>query len=300
LQSAIQKALERKEKVLLFMNRRGFSTRTHCQQCGFIVKCERCNVDLSYSYSQKAMVCRQCNFKGELPKVCPACRGSYLRSTGTGSEKLESEAARLYPGARIQRFDRESTDFPKEADIIIATQAVFRRHGPWTAALVALVNFDAQIYHFDFRSGQKTFSLLVHLKQLASETLLVQTRMPDNYCIQAVRKMDFPKFYREELKHRKELDLPPYRHLVALSVRGKNEENVFAQTAAFYKLLETKKTGAIGISEPHPDVNPKLRDKFWYTILLKGKSVKGILTLVKSALKGFRKRSVIITINVDP
>ncbi|HQP10539.1 MAG TPA: hypothetical protein PKV41_04075, partial [Candidatus Omnitrophota bacterium] len=298
--NAMQKTLERGGKIILFMNRRGFSTRTHCQQCGFIVKCERCNVDLSYLYSKKMMVCRHCNFSCELPKICPSCNGSYLRSTGTGIEKLESEAARLYPGARIHRFDSECTAFPQEADIIMTTQAIFRQHEAWTASLVAMLNFDAQIHRFDFRSGQKSFSLLVHLKQLAQETLLVQTRMPDNYCLQAAREMDFDKFYREELKQRRELNLPPYRHLVAVSLRGKNERCVFEQSEALFGFLKERQTQGVEISDPHPDVNPKLRDKFWYTILLKGRSVKGILAIIKPALKGFRKRGVIVTINVDP
>ncbi len=300
LQNAMQRTLEGGGKVVLFMNRRGFNTRTHCQQCGFIVKCERCNVNLSYLYSKKMMVCRHCNFTRELPRTCPECRGSYLKSTGTGNEKLESDVARFYPSARIHRFDSDSKAFPKNADVIITTQAIFRYHGKWTADLVAMLNFDAQLTRFDFRSGEKAFSLLIHLKQFASEKLLVQTSMSDNYCIKAARIMNFGKFYREELKQRKELDLPPYRHLVALGLRGKDEDVVFAQSTALFDELKSKSPKSIDIFDPHPDVSPKLRDKYRYTILLKGRSVKGILTLIKSTLKGFRKRSIIITINVDP
>lgn len=300
LQNAMQKTLGEGGKVVLFLNRRGFSTRTHCQQCGFTIKCERCNVNLSYLYSKKTMVCRHCNFKSELPKMCPQCHGSYLRSTGTGIEKLESETSRYYPGARIHRYDSDSKVFPKNADIIITTQAIFRRHGRWTASLVGMLNFDAQMHHFDFRSGQKAFSLLVHLKQLAGEKLLVQTRMPDNYCIKAARTMNFNMFYREELKLRKELDLPPYRHLVALGMRGKHEDSVFELSKILFDQLADKNPKNIDISDPHPDVSPKLRDKYRFTILLKGRSVKSILTLIKSVLKGFRKKSTIITINVDP
>ena len=300
LQNATQKTLENGGKVVLFMNRRGFSTRTHCQQCGFTVKCERCNVNLSYLYSKKTMICRHCNFKRELPKVCPQCNGSYLRSTGMGVEKLESEAARLYPGAGIQRYDSEKNVFPQGADIIIATQAVFRRHEQWAVSLVAVLNIDDQMHHHDFRSGQKAFSLLVRLQQLASETLLIQTRMADNYCIKAVKTMDFAKFYREELKSRKELNLPPYSHLVALGLRGKKEEVVFEQCHDLFARLKERGLKGIDISDPHPDINPKLRDKYRYTILLKGRSVKSILTLIKSVLKGFKKRNIIIAVNVDP
>ena len=246
------------------------------------------------------MVCRHCNFTMELPKVCPQCNGSYLRSTGVGVEKLESEVARFYPGAHVCRYDKGSADFAKGADIMIATQAVFRRHDPWTVSLVALLNFDDQIHHTDFRSGQKVFWLLIHLRQLASERLLVQTRMTSNYCLKAVRTMNFDKFYREELRLRKELELPPYRFLVSLGLRGKKEQVVFEQAHTLFEQLKKQNPKDVEISDPHPDVNPKLRDQYRYTILLKGRSVKSILTLIKRTLKQFKKRNIIIAVNVDP
>ncbi|MCK5014382.1 MAG: primosomal protein N' [Candidatus Omnitrophica bacterium] len=300
LQNAMQKTLEKGGKVLLFMNRRGFSTRTYCQQCGFTVKCKRCNVNLSYLFSEKTMICRYCNFKRELPKVCPQCNGSYLRSTGIGVEKLESDVARIYPGAQIRRYDSGNKVFIQNADIIIATGAVFREHKQWAVSLVALLNFDDQMHHYDFRCGQKAFSLLIHLKQLANEKLFIQTRMGGNYCLKAVQTMDFSKFYREELKLRKELNLPPYRNLVALGLRGKKENIVFEQCSDLFERLKKKNPKGIDISDPHPDAKPKLRDQYRYTILLKGRSVKSILALIKSALKEFKKRNIVITVNVDP
>jgi primosomal protein N' (replication factor Y) len=300
LQNAVQKTLEGKGKIILFMNSRGSSTRTRCQQCGFTLRCDRCDVNLSFLYSRKVMVCRHCNFERELPKMCPRCQGAYLRSSGTGIEKLENEAARLYPGARVGRYDSESAVFPDQADIIVATQAVLRRHGAWTAALVAVLNFDARLHRVDFRSGQKAFSLLMRLKSLAGEKLLVQTYMADNYCIKAARTADFEAFYREELKSRKELALPPYRHLVALGLRGENEEVVFELSNNLYRCLQERKTEHVEVLDPHPDINPKLRDQYRFTILLKGRSVKSILSQVKSSLKDFKRKNVIITVNVDP
>jgi len=300
LQSSIQKTLEDKGTILLFMNRLGFSTRTQCQQCGFTIQCERCNVNLTYLYSKKTMACRHCNFKKQLPKMCPECKGSYLRSMGTGVEKLESEVARLYPMARIHHYDRQSKVFPKGADIIITTQAIFRRHDKWSVDLVALLNFDAQMYHIDFRSGQRAFSLLIHLRQLAKERLLIQTNMVENYCIKAIKSLDYNKFYREELKLRRGLDLPPFKHMVSIGLRGIKESTVFDQSNDLFNILEKSKVKSISISDPHPDVNPKLRDQYRFSILLKGKSVKKMLALIKSSLMGFRKKGVIMTINVDP
>ncbi|OGX37551.1 MAG: primosomal protein N' [Omnitrophica WOR_2 bacterium RIFCSPHIGHO2_02_FULL_52_10] len=300
LQNEMQKALESGGRVLLYLNRLGFGTRTHCQQCGYIAKCEHCNVNLTYLFSQKTLVCRHCQVKKNLPKVCPDCQGAYLRSTGTGIEKLESEVARSYPQARIHRYDRQTEEFPGNADIIIATQAVFRRHEPWTVPLVAVLNFDAQLHHFDFRAGEKAFSLLVHLRQLAAKKLLIQTRMADNYCLKAIQKMDYDAFYREELKLRRQLHLPPSRHLVALGLRGKKEDAVFELAKQISDKLDELRPADIEVTDPHPDVNPKLRDKYRFTVVVKGKSVHSVLKLVKRALKDVKKRNVVITVNVDP
>ncbi len=301
LQNAIRDTLAQQGKVILLMNRTGFTTRTHCHQCGFTIKCERCNVNLTYLYSQKIMVCRHCNFKAQLPKVCPQCQGGYLRSSGTGTEKLESEVARLYPQARVGRFDTDSKSFPRQADVVITTKAVLREQEALGAFLVAVINFDAELHHLDFRSGHHAFALLVRLRQLAAQKLLVQTRMMDNYALQAVVRNDFSAFYKEELSLRKELGFPPYRHLVSIGLRGVNEDFVFEQAKELFALFEKDRDVKVEISDPHPDVNPKLRDKYRFTILLKGRSVKSILAFIRKVLKGFtKKKNTILTINVDP
>ncbi|OGX40847.1 MAG: primosomal protein N' [Omnitrophica WOR_2 bacterium RIFCSPLOWO2_12_FULL_50_9] len=301
LQSAIQETLTAQGKVVLFMNRKGFSTQTRCPQCGWTLKCPRCDVNLTYLYVSKRMVCRHCSFKTELPGFCPHCPGSYLRSSGTGIEKLESEAARLYPHARISRYDRQTAEFPREADVVIATQAVLKGQGAFPVDLMAVVNFDAELHHMDFRSAQKAFALLVHLRQFAVRKLLVQTRMIDNYCLRAVLKGDFDGFYRKELKFRQELGFPPYKHLAAVGLRGSDEERVFEQAKDLYARLEKRKPQGIDVLDPHPDVNPKLRDKYRFTILLKGLSVKDILAYATPVIKDFKRRhSTLITLNVDP
>ncbi len=301
LQNSIQKILENRGRIILFMNRRGFSTLTRCNQCGFTVKCQRCDVNLTYLYSKKMMVCRHCNFTQELPKLCPSCHGSYLRSMGTGMEKLESELARLYPYAKVSLYDQDTTQFPQMSNIIIATQAILREKENIRADLVAMMNFDAELNRLDFRSAQKAFSLLVHLRLLAKEKFVIQTRMIDSYCFPAISKFDFNLFYNKELVFRKELQLPPYKHLVAINLRGAKEDVVFEQSKILYQSLTAQTPSAIEVSDLHPDILPKLRDKYRYSIMLKGKSVKGILAFAKKVLKDFKRRGkVILTINVDP
>ena len=301
LQNAIHEAINKKNKCLLLMNRRGFSTVTRCQECGASVRCERCNVNLIYMYSKEDLICPHCNFKMKLPKVCPQCQGTYMRSLGIGIEKLESEVARLYPHMKVCRFDKDTADVVPEADIIIATQAILKKKNSLSVGLIAVLDFDAFLNRNDFRSGQRAFSILVQLRQLAKDKLLIQTRMRDNYCLKAITKMNFNQFYRNELNLRKELGFPPYKHLAAITVRGKKEQEVLTQSEIIFSALKEEGLNEVEISDPHPDVIPKLRDQYRYTIMLKGKSVKIILSLWKKVLKAIRrKKSIIVTMNVDP
>lgn len=301
LQNYIQETLSAKGKVLLFLNRRGFSTMTRCNKCSFIIKCDRCNVSMSYLFAKKKLVCHLCNNEIKLPKVCPECKSSYLRSSGTGIEKLESDLARIFPHARIEQFDRETKGIPKKTDIIIATQAIFRVIEDINISLIGVLDVDAELNRFDFRSAQKVFSLLVRLRQAAKDKIAVQTYQNKNYCLKAIRDMDFDNFYRCEIKLRRECGFPPFKHLVAIMLRGPKEDVVLEKAKDLFNRLEKNIPKGIEILDFQPDMVPKLRDKYRFTIMLKGKPVKRMLSFVKSAVKASRKKkNVIVTINVDP
>ncbi len=301
VQNHIAKTLQDRGKVILFINRRGLASVTRCQQCSHILKCPRCQVSLTYLYSKKILMCRLCNHKEELPKTCPGCQGSYLKSQGAGIEKLVNQLLRIYPHLNIVRFDKDSKSLAKDFNVVIATQAIMRFKDVVQADFTAVLNFDSQLHHLDFRSAQRTFSLLIHLRDMTKKKMIVQTSMPDNYCLKALIKNDRELFYKEELKIRKSLALPPYKHLLAIGMRGRNEEHVFEQCQKLFQLLGEQEEKSIEITDPHPDVMPKLRDKYRYTIVLKGNSVKKMLSLTKEVLKGLKKKSdLIVTVNVDP
>ncbi len=301
LQNVIEKFLSEKKKILIFFNRKGFSTKTQCNQCGYVVKCERCNTNLAYMYAKKALVCRHCSFSTPLPKICPSCNSSYLRSTGAGIEKLESDLARFYPTARVSRYDKDTPSFPQNADIVVATEAVFHCQEELTCHVVAMLNFDVELNRADFRSAHRAFELLVSLRSLAKEKFVVQTRMVENYCLRCALSMDFNEFYKTELEFRREAGLPPAQNMVAIGLRGAKEQAVFEQSNELYQYLNGKSSKYAVVSEPHTDVLPKIRDKYRYTIMLRGRSVEKILGLTKNALGNFRRKNgVVITVNVDP
>lgn len=298
LQNQMEKVLKGGGKVLLFLNRRGFSTMTRCGKCDFALKCERCNIHLTYLYAKKILHCRLCGFETPLPKFCPKCKSAYLRSTGTGVEKIESELARIFPQARVARYDKETKGVPQNANIIVGTQAVLKLLDRLPFDLIGVLGFDAEINRHDFRSAQKAFSLLMHLRQSAKQKTIVQTRHIDSYALKHAVALDHKKFYKEEIAFRRELGFPPVEHLVHVALRGLKEEEVLKEAHEFYEAVKAKNPKGIEVLDPHPDVVPKLRDKYRFTIMLKGKSAKAILALVKSTLRDFKKKTI-ITVNVE-
>ena len=300
LQNNIRLFLDEKKKIILFMNRRGFAGITRCHQCGYTVKCQRCDVNLTYLHSKNYMMCRHCNFTQELPKICPSCHGNYLRSMGKGIEKLKEEASRLFPQAIVANYDKDNPHFPTYAHIIIATQTILKVKEKKRFDCVTVLNLDAELHHMDYRCAQKTFTLLIQLQKMAKEKLMVQTYMTDNYVLQAVKKGNFKQFYKEELQHRKDLGFPPYQHLVMIRLRGEKEEDVFSQSVVIFEQLKSMKLEDIQVSDPHPDMIPKLRDKYRFCIVLTGEAVKPILALIKQTLKSVKKkRNIIVTIEVE-
>lgn len=301
LQNMILETLVKNGKVLLFLNRRGFSTSTKCNQCGLVLKCQRCNTTLSFMYSNKKLVCHRCGCALDLPKMCPQCNGSYLRSQGTGIEKLESELARIYPQAQVATFDRGARNFSKQSNLMIATTAVMPFLHRAHFSLIAVLDFDGEINRIDFRASSRVFSLLVRLRQAAGEKLLVQTRNLNHDAIVAAATLDTDTFYRKELKIRRELNLPPYAQIIVLALRGIVEETVLAQAQELHEQLTGISDKAFEISLPQPDVIPKLRDKFRFTIMLKGKIVKQMLAQIEPVLLEYHKRKgVILTVDVNP
>ncbi len=301
LRNQIERTLKDRGRVILFMNRLGFNWLTRCPKCQHTLRCRRCSTNLIYSYAKKKLICRLCHETMSFPKECPQCHSASLKSMGLGIEKTESELARLFPQARVRRYDKEVPHIPPDFDILVATQAILRETGKISIPLVGVLQMDAELNRHDFRSAERAFDLLVHLEQLTSEQLIVQTKLSDNYCLKAAAKMDFKYFYKEELNLRRELSLPPFRHLVAVGLRGIKEEIVSQLAQEFYNGLLRDPPRGIEILEPHPDVIPKLRDKFRFTILVKGKSVEKIVRLIRERLKEFKKKQgVVISVNVDP
>lgn len=316
---SIQAALDKVQQVMIFLNRRGFSTYVNCKKCGLVLKCGKCDSVLVYHYASKSMVCHYCNFRKPPPDICPKCNSSYMKYFGIGTEKVESEIARLFPGARIARMDTDATskrgshgrilgEFKKHnIDILIGTQMIAKGLDFPKVTLVGAVNADVTLNLPDFRASERTFNLLTQVAGRAGRgekggEVIVQTYAPEHYAILAASKHDYAKFYTEEIKSRKELSFPPFTHIIRLTCRSRNEKEATDSSHRLKDFLAGKlQKKDIEIVGPAPATISKVRGFFRWNVLLKSKNRSIMCEVLRKALRGYRKpRGVFLAVDVDP
>ena len=298
--TAGSRILREKGKILLFLNRRGFATSISCRHCGVVLKCPRCNINLVYHFKDNILNCHYCNFKMPVFTICPNCNSGYIRYSGTGVEKIESELSRLFPQARIKRLDNLKDLDINEADMFISTKSIIKQTG-LNFDLVGVLSIDNSLNRIDFRASEKAFGLLVGLLGLTEGRLVIQTSLPKHHCFQALENKDVNIFYDEELRQRKQLGFPPFKHLGLVKLRGKNEARVKEVSNALFKRLDRhNKDKNIKIVSVNPGQPSKLRGKFWWQILIKSNNAKKISKFLKIHLKDFSHSGIIVTVDIDP
>ena len=300
LEDCILKTQEAKGKTLLFLNRKGFATIVSCRHCGVILKCPRCSINLVYHFQDNILNCHSCNYKMEAPKICPSCNSGYMRYMGAGTEKVESELARIFPQARVKMADNPKNLDMENTDIFISTKSIIKE-AVYNFDLIGILSIDNSLNRIDFRSTEKTFCLLIGILSLTDKKVIIQTNLPKHYCLRAIENKDIHMFYEEELKERRQLKFPPFKHLAIVKLRGSNEERVKKISAdLFNKLKKINKDKGINIVCVNPGQPEKLRGNFYWQILIKANSPFKIVKFLKLHLKSLPHSGIIITIDVDP
>jgi primosomal protein N' (replication factor Y) len=305
LQEKIARRLEREEQIILFLNRRGFSTCIRCQECGFVMTCPHCNVTLTYHANDLTVKCHYCGFRQKAPHACPSCGGSHIKFRGTGTQRVEQEVRELFPRAEILRMDRDTTArrgalvrilerFRQgRANILLGTQMIAKGLDFPRVTLVGVVSADAGLNLPDFRSAERTFQLITQVAGRAGRSapggeVLVQTHSPDEIAIQLSRDHNYREFARRELASRKALGYPPFGKVILLLLHA--TEKVRVATAA-EKLAELLRDSArrlrladVQILGPAPAPLSKIRGQYRWQILLKGPTSAALHKLVRKII----------------
>ena len=240
LDELIRQRLEKKEQIMLFINRRGYAGFVSCRSCGHVLKCPHCDVSLTYHNDGKVK-CHYCGYEVENPKTCPECGSKYIGKFGTGTQKIEEAVKKLYPNARVLRMDMDTTSGKdghteilskfanREADILVGTQMIVKGHDFPYVTLVGVLAADLSLYSGDYTAAEKTFQLITQAAGRAGRgnakgCALIQTYNPEETSIIAASKQDYSMFYENEIRYRKLLGYPPIMEFLVILLTGTNEE----------------------------------------------------------------------------
>ncbi|HHW54190.1 MAG: primosomal protein N' [bacterium] len=287
LQMRLKEVLEAREQAILFLNRRGYANFILCRQCGYVALCPHCDVSLTYHGQGERLVCHYCYYQEDVPRSCPACNSPYIRHFGLGTERVEREVQRLFPGARTLRMDMDTTRrkdahgrilaaFARgEADILIGTQMVAKGIDIPRVTLVGVISADTSLNFPDFRAGERTFQLITQVAGRAGRgekrgKVVIQTYNPDHYSIQAACHHDYRAFYQREIENRKALAYPPFSQLVSIVVSAADEGQAARVAAQLARKLRAELPSSCRLYGPGPAVLARVRGRYRYQIVVKG------------------------------
>lgn len=288
LRDEIIKNLENKQQSILFLNKVGHDSFTFCRACGNVIKCEACDVAMTYHKNIDRLVCHYCGRTKKQPIICPVCHSKKIKEFGAGTEKLEEEVRLLFPEANIMRMD-SMTATNKEMyekmykgmkenkiDILLGTQMIAKGLDFKNVSLVGIISADLSLNVGDFKANETTFQLLTQVSGRAGRDKLagrvvIQSYRPDNFVIQAAKNNDYESFCDYELKLRKAFNYPPYKNLLTIRIVNESRIKTIDISKMFYKSLcrIISKNSSIEMIGPNPCKIARINNKFRYNILIK-------------------------------
>ncbi len=307
--------LDRGEQVMLFLNRRGFSSSIQCESCGYVNECSACSVTRNYHKAARRLLCHICGSEESLPDRCPCCGQAPFKFAGSGTEKMEEILGKLCPRARIARMDSD-TMRRKEAyqevldrfrsgqiDILLGTQMIAKGLDFPNVTLVGVLNADIQLHVPDFRAGERTYQLLTQVAGRAGRgdvpgEVLIQTYTPHHPAIQAAQKMDASIYLEEDLTFRKQMNYPPFAHLVLITFKGLVEAEVASQLELFMARLSPLLPETVQVAPPMPAALARAKGFYRYQVMLRCEHTVKITKPVKHAL-GMTRLPMGIKVSVD-
>lgn len=257
LMEKMDERLRRKEQIMLFLNRRGYSGFVSCRECGTVLKCPHCDISLTL-HNDNTLKCHYCGYAVVKPEKCPSCSSPYIGAFGVGTQRVEDAVKRLFPSARVLRMDADTTrkkgsyeeileSFDKgNADILIGTQMIVKGHDFHRVTLVGILLADLSLYSSDFRSGERTYQLLAQAAGRAGRgelggEVVIQSYTPDNYAIVSASGMDYDSFYTEEFAFRRALGYPPAGVLLTVTLSSPDEEALEGDSEKLKELISSLK-----------------------------------------------------------
>jgi primosomal protein N' (replication factor Y) len=334
LHEAIVTRLEKKEQIVLLLNRRGYSTFVMCRSCGYVAGCSECDISLTFHQKSNNLRCHYCGYAEPAPQVCPECGSEHIRFFGTGTQRVEEELAKLFPGIRVIRMDVDTTTEKgshekllkqfgdRKADVLLGTQMVAKGLDFPDVTLVGVITADSALNLPDFRAAEKTFQLLTQVAGRAGRhhlpgEVFIQSYTPEHYSIIHASGHDYTSFVREEFRHRKRLHYPPYCRLILVTMSHEQlplllrmAENMAitlqgkAKQRGWFGSLDRLTADALDILGPVASPIPRIKNRYRFQCMIKWRGNIDAIGLVLEATEqiedSVHDKNLQISIDIDP
>lgn len=289
LRKAIQQRLDKKEQIVLFLNRRGYASFMLCRDCGHVPQCSNCDISLTYHKSTDQLKCHYCGHQEVPPNKCPNCESEHIRQVGTGTQRVEELLQEAFQEARIIRMDVDTTsrkgaheklldDFGAgKGDILLGTQMIAKGLDFPNITLVGVLNADTMLNLPDFRASERTYQLLTQVSGRAGRhekegEVIIQTYNPEHYAIKDVQANDYTAFFNKEMNYRKMGKYPPYFFLINFTIAHKEMKKVMEASKHIHKILLQHLTDKALVLGPSPAALSRINNEYRFQILVKYKS----------------------------
>lgn len=319
LKEEMEKCLASGNQVILFLNRRGYSQTVICKECGYVAKCEACDVSLTYHRDEGCLKCHYCGMKYNMLSACPDCKGTKLSYAGTGTQRIVAELEKMYPTARILRMDNDTTSgkeghykilktfADKKADILVGTQMIAKGHDFPAVTLVGVLDADMSLHFSDYRSGERTFQLITQVAGRSGRAeeqgkVVLQTFDPENEVLRFATTYDYEGFYENEVSLRAAMAFPPFSKIVRVLVTGEEDKKCIEALREVYVELEriyTENPDKFLFFNKMRAPIKRIQNKFRYQILMR-LSDTSVLPAIYEACAGARNRDALVSVEENP
>ena len=319
LKEEIEKCLADGNQAILFLNRRGYSQTVICKECGYVAKCEACDVSLTYHRDEKCLKCHYCGMKYNTLSACPDCGGIKLAYAGTGTQRIVADLQALYPNARILRMDNDTTSGKEghykilkafsqhKADILVGTQMIAKGHDFPAVTLVGILDADMSLHFSDYRSGERTFQLLTQVAGRSGRAeeqgkVVLQTFDPENDVLRYAVAYDYKGFYENEISLRAAMAFPPFSKIVRVLIMGEDDKKTLEGLRNVYVGLEelyTKEMDKFLFFNKMRAPIKRIQNKFRYQVLMRLADTS-ILPQIYDICAECRTRDVLVSVEENP
>lgn len=305
LREQLSDVLASGNQAIIFLNRRGYSHTVICQDCGYVLKCENCDVSLAYHSEENCLKCHYCGAKYRMPRACPECGGLHLRYGGTGTQRVVADLRQAFPSARILRMDVDTTSgkeghykilkqfADKEADFLVGTQMIAKGHDFPSVTLVGILDADMSLHFSDYRAGERTFQLITQVAGRSGRAgeagkVVLQTYSPENYILRYAVNYDYAGFFKNEIALRKTTHFPPFALICRVMVTAEDDGPALEALKGVYFGCEALRAKCpqefIFLNKMHSPIK-KIQGKVRYQVLMRLESDRLLPEIYDLAVK---------------